>query len=59
MSDKYTYVVTVIEDVGGRLGRRVVLRTTKEDEALELYNMLKADPEARVLYDVLPPGVVE
>ena len=59
MSEKTHYVVTVLENVGGRLGRRIVLRTTKEDEALELYNMLKADPEARVLYDVLPPGVVE
>lgn len=56
---KNTYVVTVIENVGGRLGRRVVLRTTNEDEALELYNMLKSDPEARVLYDMLPPGQVE
>jgi hypothetical protein len=56
---KQTYVVTVIENVGGRLGRRVVLRTTNEDEAVELYNMLKSDPEARVIYGVLPPGKVE
>ena len=58
-ADKPTFVVTVIENGGGRLGRHELLRTTNEDEAVELYNMLKSDPEARVIYDVLPPGKVE
>jgi len=59
MSAKPTFVITVLGNVGGRLGRHELLRTKNEDEAVELYNMLKSDPEARVIYDVLPAGKVE
>lgn len=49
------YEVSVLEDVGGRLGRHVLLRTTDEAEAKALYDSLMADDGVRARIETFKP----
>lgn len=56
---KTLYVVSVIEDVDGRKGRHVLLRTSDKDAADELYASLLADTGVNAKFQVILPGAVE
>lgn len=57
--EKTRYLVSVLEDVGGRLGWNHILRTADKKKAEDLYDSLIADEGVRVKFKVLPPGVME
>lgn len=56
---KTRYLVSVLENVGGRLGWHHLLRTDDKDAADALYAALAADDGVKVKFQVLPPGVME
>ncbi|WP_164548803.1 hypothetical protein [Mesorhizobium sp. M7D.F.Ca.US.005.01.1.1] len=55
MIDKPTYEVSVMEDVGGRLGRHILLKTKDEAEAKALYESLVADEGVKARIETLAP----
>lgn len=51
---KPVYEVSIVDDVGGRKGWHVLLKTTNKAEVDELLDMLKADEGVKAKFVILP-----